>query len=41
MAAQSDLVTILSQFDPKLLKMAPAAERAEDRRGGCPSSRKA
>jgi len=30
MAAQSDLVTILGQFDPKLVKMAPAGERAED-----------
>jgi len=30
MAAQSDLVTILGQFDPKLVKMAPHGERAED-----------
>jgi tRNA-splicing ligase RtcB len=30
MAAQSDLVTILGQFDPRLVKMAPAGERAED-----------
>jgi tRNA-splicing ligase RtcB len=30
MAAQSDLVGILGQFDPKLVKMAPAGERAED-----------
>ncbi len=30
MAAQADLVTILGQFDPKLVKMAPAGERAED-----------
>src|SRR5262245_2828441 len=30
MAAQSDLVTILGQFDPKLVKMAPQGERAED-----------
>lgn len=30
MAAQSDLVTILGQFDPKLVKMAPPGERAED-----------
>jgi tRNA-splicing ligase RtcB (3'-phosphate/5'-hydroxy nucleic acid ligase) len=30
MAAQSDLVTILGQFDPKLVKMAPSGERAED-----------
>ncbi|NUM56144.1 MAG: RtcB family protein [Candidatus Hydrogenedentes bacterium] len=30
MAAQSDLVEILARFDPKLVKMAPAGERAED-----------
>jgi tRNA-splicing ligase RtcB (3'-phosphate/5'-hydroxy nucleic acid ligase) len=30
MAAQSDLVTVLGQFDPKLVKMAPQGERAED-----------
>ena len=30
MAAQSDLVAILGQFDPKLVKMAPAGERPED-----------
>ena len=30
MAAQSDLVRILGQFDPKLVKMAPHGERAED-----------
>jgi tRNA-splicing ligase RtcB len=30
MAAQQDLVEILGQFDPKLVKMAPAGERAED-----------
>ena len=30
MAAQSDLVTILGQFDPKLVKMAPPGDRAED-----------
>ena len=30
MAAQSDLVTILGQFDPKLVKMSPAGERPED-----------
>ncbi|HNQ89106.1 MAG TPA: RtcB family protein [Verrucomicrobiota bacterium] len=30
MAAQSDLVTILGQFDPRLVKMAPPGERAED-----------
>lgn len=30
MAAQKDLVTILGQFDPRLVKMAPHGERAED-----------
>ncbi|MEQ2007144.1 MAG: RtcB family protein [Limisphaerales bacterium] len=30
MAAQSDLVETLGQFDPKLVKMAPHGERAED-----------
>jgi tRNA-splicing ligase RtcB len=30
MASQSDLVTTLGQFDPKLVKMAPAGERPED-----------
>jgi len=30
MEAQSDLVEILGQFDPKLVKMAPHGERAED-----------
>jgi tRNA-splicing ligase RtcB len=30
MAAQMDLVTILGQFDPKLVKMAPSGERPED-----------
>jgi tRNA-splicing ligase RtcB len=30
MAAQSDLVSILGQFDPKLVKMSPPGERAED-----------
>ncbi len=30
MAAQSDLVRVLGQFDPKLVKMAPAGERPED-----------
>ena len=30
MAAQNDLVTVLGQFDPKLVKMAPQGERAED-----------
>jgi len=30
MAAQSDLVEILARFDPRLVKMAPTGERAED-----------
>ncbi|MBI3876138.1 MAG: RtcB family protein [Verrucomicrobia bacterium] len=30
MAAQNDLVTVLGQFDPKLVKMAPSGERSED-----------
>lgn len=30
MEAQRDLVTVLGQFDPKLVKMAPAGERPED-----------
>ncbi len=30
MAAQADLVEILGRFDPKLVKMCPAGERAED-----------
>ena len=30
MAAQSDLVTIQGQFDPKLVKMAPVGEKPED-----------
>jgi tRNA-splicing ligase RtcB len=30
MAAQRDLVTIVGQFDPKLVKMAPHGERPED-----------
>jgi tRNA-splicing ligase RtcB len=30
MAAQSDLVTPIARFDPKLVKMAPAGERPED-----------
>lgn len=30
MAAQRDLVEVLAQFDPKLVKMAPAGERPED-----------
>ena len=29
-AAQHDLVSILDQFDPRLVKMAPQGERAED-----------
>jgi hypothetical protein len=29
MAAQNDLVTVLGQFDPKLVKMAPSGERPE------------
>ena len=29
MATQSDFVTVLCQFDPKLVKMAPQGERAE------------
>ena len=29
-AAQSDLLTIQGQFDPKLVKMAPSGERPED-----------
>jgi len=28
--AQNDLVTVLGQFDPKLVKMAPSGERPED-----------
>jgi tRNA-splicing ligase RtcB len=28
--AQKDLVTLLGEFMPKLVKMAPAGERAED-----------
>ena len=28
--AQRDLVETLARFDPKLVKMAPAGERAED-----------
>jgi tRNA-splicing ligase RtcB len=31
MAAQNDFVTVLGQFDPKLVKMAPSGERPEDR----------
>ena len=30
MAAQNDLVAVLGQFDPKLVKMAPSGERPED-----------
>ena len=30
MAAQEDLVEVIGQFDPKLVKMAPHGERAED-----------
>ena len=30
MAAQTDLVEVLGQFNPKLVKMCPAGERAED-----------
>ena len=30
MAAQKDLVTVLGEFQPKLVKMAPAGERPED-----------
>jgi tRNA-splicing ligase RtcB len=30
MAAQQDLVEVMAQFDPKLVKMAPAGERPED-----------
>jgi len=30
MSAQSDLVEILARFDPKIVKMAPGGERAED-----------
>jgi hypothetical protein len=30
MDAQRDLVTVLGQFDPKLVKMSPAGERPED-----------
>jgi tRNA-splicing ligase RtcB len=30
MAAQTDLVDVLGRFDPKLVKMCPAGERAED-----------
>ncbi|MGA2854415.1 MAG: RtcB family protein [Verrucomicrobiota bacterium] len=30
MTAQNDLVTVMGQFDPKLVKMAPSGERPED-----------
>jgi tRNA-splicing ligase RtcB len=30
MAEQTDLVEILGRFDPKLVKMCPAGDRAED-----------
>jgi tRNA-splicing ligase RtcB len=30
MAAQTDLIEVLGQFDPKLVKMCPAGDRAED-----------
>jgi hypothetical protein len=30
MAAQNDLVTVLGEFNPKLVKMAPTGERPED-----------
>jgi len=30
MSAQSDLVDVIGQFDPKLVKMAPHGERPED-----------
>lgn len=30
MKAQSDLVEVLGRFNPKLVKMCPAGERAED-----------
>jgi tRNA-splicing ligase RtcB len=30
MAAQHDLVEVLGKFDPKLVKMCPPGERAED-----------
>jgi tRNA-splicing ligase RtcB len=30
MAAQSDQVTVLGEFNPKLVKMAPGGERPED-----------
>ena len=30
MAAQTDLVDVVGRFDPKLVKMCPSGERAED-----------
>jgi tRNA-splicing ligase RtcB (3'-phosphate/5'-hydroxy nucleic acid ligase) len=30
MAAQADLVETIGQFDPRIVKMAPSGERAED-----------
>jgi tRNA-splicing ligase RtcB len=30
MAAQTDLVEVLGRFDPKLVKMCPGGDRAED-----------
>jgi tRNA-splicing ligase RtcB len=30
MAAQTDLVDVLGRFDPKLVKMCPAGDRADD-----------
>ena len=30
MAAQADLATVLGQFEPKIVKMAPSGERPED-----------
>ena len=30
MAAQADLVEVLGQFDPRVVKMCPGGERAED-----------
>ena len=30
MAAQTDLVDVLGRFDPKIVKMCPAGEKAED-----------
>ena len=30
MSQQQDLVEVVARFDPKIVKMAPAGERAED-----------